>query len=298
MAVELAMAGDHVEPVIGTPTRANRGQRCLLWASIATLVVIAIVGVFGQVIAPYGATEASLIDRLQPPFWQTGGSSQHWLGTDDVGRDILSRILIGTRLTLIVSLAALVLGMGFGTLIGLISGFSGGAIDAALMRTTDVAIGFPMILIALLLAVAYGPDPLNVIISVSLILWSRFARVVRAEVLSLRERDFIASARVSGASRTRIIVRHLLPNVMNTVIVLATLQMGWVIVVEASLSFLGAGIPAPQPAWGAMVAGGRNYIATAWWVSAVPGVAIVITVMAFNLVGDFLRDRLDPTLQQ
>lgn len=266
--------------------------------AIAIVGLLVVFGLFGEWIAPYGATESSLAARLKPPAWQEGGSWAHPLGTDAVGRDILSRIIIGTRITLAVSMAALLVGAVVGTALGLVAGYVGGLVDTTIMRVADVAIGFPIIMFALLLAVASGPNAENVVISVSLILWSRFARVVRAEVLSLREREYVSLAKVSGASALQIMRWHLLPNVMNTVIVLSSLQIGFTILTEASLSFLGAGVPPPAPAWGAMVAEGRNYVVQAWWVPTLPGFAILLAVLAFNLLGDWLRDTLDPKLRQ
>ena len=271
------------------------------WASafaIAMVALLVCLGLFGQWIAPYDASAASLSARLRPPVWLSGGSWAYPLGTDPVGRDILSRLIIGTQITLAVSAAALIVGAVAGTALGLIAGYFGGIADRIVMRLADVAIGFPIILLAVLLAVVSGPRAENIVISVGLILWSRFARVVRAEVLSLRERDYVALARVSGASSGQIIRWHLLPNVMNTVVVLASLQIGFTILTEASLSFLGAGIPPPAPAWGAMVAEGRNYVVQAWWVPTMPGLAILLTVLAFNLLGDWLRDTFDPKLRQ
>ena len=186
------------------------------------------------------------------------------------------------------------IGGGIGTLIGLTAGFYGGKIDTLLMRFADITLAFPLILFAILLVMVLGPSMLNVIIAISLVLWARYARVIRGEVLGLMQRDFIARAEVSGASDWRIMMRHLLPNVMPTLIVLITLQVGWVIIVEASLSFLGAGIPPPTPAWGSMLADGREYVSTAWWVTTTPGIAIMLVVLAFNLAGDWLRERLDP----
>lgn len=271
------------------------------WASAFAIGMVALLvclGLFGQWIAPYDASAASLSARLRPPVWMSGGSWAYPLGTDPVGRDILSRLIIGTQITLAVSMAALLVGAVAGTALGLIAGYFGGIADKVIMRLADVAIGFPIILLAVLLAVVSGPRSENIIISVGLILWSRFARVVRAEVLSLRERDYVALARVSGVSSGQIIRWHLLPNVMNTVVVLASLQIGFTILTEASLSFLGAGIPPPAPAWGAMVAEGRNYVVQAWWVPTMPGLAILLAVLAFNLLGDWLRDTFDPKLRQ
>jgi peptide/nickel transport system permease protein len=266
--------------------------------AIGVVALLVCLGLFGQWIAPYDANAASLAARLRPPVWMTGGSWAYPLGTDPVGRDILSRLIIGTQITLAVSTAALIVGAVVGTGLGLVAGYFGGIADKIIMRFADVAIGFPIILFAVLLAVVSGPRSENVVISVALILWSRFARVVRGDVLSLRERDYVALARVSGASSSQIIRWHLLPNVMNTVVVLASLQIGFTILTEASLSFLGAGIPPPTPAWGAMVAEGRNYVLQAWWVPTMPGLAILLAVLAFNLLGDWLRDTFDPKLRQ
>lgn len=271
------------------------------WASAFAIGIVALLvflGLFGHWIAPYDANAAALSARLRPPVWMAGGSWAYPLGTDPVGRDILSRLIIGTQITLAVSMAALILGSVVGTGLGLVAGYFGGIADKVIMRLADVAIGFPIILFAVLLAVVSGPRSENIVISVALILWSRFARVVRAEVLSLRERDYVALARVSGVSSGQIIRWHLLPNVMNTVVVLASLQIGFTILTEASLSFLGAGIPPPAPAWGAMVAEGRNYVVQAWWVPTMPGLAILFAVLAFNLLGDWLRDNFDPRLRQ
>ena len=223
-----------------------------------------------------------------------GGSWSRPLGTDPLGRDVLTRIIFGARISIIIAGAALAIGGGIGTLIGLTAGYYGGKIDIILMRLADITLAFPLILFAILLVMVLGPSMMNVIIAISLVLWARYARVIRGEVLGLMQRDFIARARVSGASDWRIMMRHLLPNVMPTLIVLLTLQVGWVIIVEASLSFLGAGIPPPTPAWGGMLAEGKEYVSTAWWVTTAPGIAIMLVVMAFNLSGDWLRERLDP----
>jgi peptide/nickel transport system permease protein len=206
--------------------------------------------------------------------------------------------MYGGRVSMLVALFTLAIGGGIGTAIGLVSGYFGGRIDAVLMRSADSTLAFPIILFAILLVVAVGPNMANVVIAIALVLWARYARVIRGEVLSLRERDFIARSRVAGCSHFRIVMFHLFPNTVNTLLVLLTLQVGWVIIVEASLSFLGAGIPPPTPAWGSMVSDGREYVDTAWWVSAIPGIAIMLTVVAFNLFGDWLRDTLDPKLRQ
>ena len=265
---------------------------------MAVVALVVFCAIFADYITVHSATEPALMDRLKAPFWQEGGSLTYPLGTDALGRDLLTRMIFGARISLIVATLALLLGGFIGTSIGLISGYFRGWVDAFLMRATDCVIAFPVILFALLLAVTLGPSLQNVILAIGLVLWGRYARLIRGEVLSIRERDFIAQARIVGCSPFRIIVQHLFPNILNTLIVLLTLQVGWVIIVEASLSFLGAGIPPPTPAWGSMISDGRQYIVTAWWIAVVPGVAIVATVLSFNLLGDWLRDALDPKLRQ
>ncbi len=258
------------------------------------IVVFVLCAILANLITTQDVYSVQLPNRLIPPFWLEGGSLNHLLGTDPLGRDILTRIIFGARVSVIIAITALTIGGGFGTLVGLTAGFYGGKIDTILMRFADITLAFPLILFAILLVMVLGPSMINVIIAISLVLWARYARVIRGEVLGLMQRDFIARAKVSGASDWRIMMRHLLPNVMPTLIVLLTLQVGWVIIVEASLSFLGAGIPPPTPAWGSMLADGREYVSTAWWVTTAPGVAIMLVVLAFNLAGDWLRERLDP----
>jgi peptide/nickel transport system permease protein len=215
-----------------------------------------------------------------------------------MGRDLLTRLMYGARVSLLVGFLGLLTGGGIGAALGLIAGHAGGRIDAVLMRITDTTLSFPIILFAILLVVILGGSLLTVVFAVALVLWARFARVIRGEVLSIRERDFVAQARIAGSSSIRIMRVHLFPNVLNSLVVLLSLQVGWVIIVEASLSFLGAGAPPPTPTWGSMIAEGRDYIASAWWVSFFPGLAILVTVLAFNLFGDWLRDALDPTMRQ
>ena len=275
--------------------------RGLRRAPVIPLVIIGIIvftATFAPLLTPYSTTKPSLAERLTPPVWESEGSWDHPLGTDALGRDMATRLMFGGRVSMLVAVLTLILGGGIGTVIGLFAGYYGGRLDSVLMRIADSTLAFPIILFAILLVVTLGASMANVVIAIALVLWARYARVIRGEVLALRERDFIARARVAGCSDLRILLVHLFPNTANTLLVLLTLQVGWVIIVEASLSFLGAGIPPPTPAWGAMVADGREYVDTAWWVSAFPGVAIMLTVIAFNLVGDWLRDALDPKLRQ
>jgi peptide/nickel transport system permease protein len=274
-----------------------RGQRPP-WIPVGIVGVFMLVAVLAPLLSPADPYEQSLRNRFRPPAWEARGSWAHPLGTDRLGRDMLTRIMYGARVSLAVGLLAVFLAGAVGAAVGLVAGYYGGRVDAALMRITDATLSFPVILLALILAVTVGPSFLNVVIAISVILWARYARVIRGEVLSLMERDFIAQARIAGAGAWRIITRHLAPNTLNTLVVLVTLQVGYVIIVEAALSFLGAGIPPPTPAWGSMIAEGRDFVTSAWWVSFLPGLAILLVVLAFNLLGDWLRDTLDPKLRQ
>ncbi len=228
---------------------------------------------------------------------EKGGSWEYPFGTDKQGRDVLSRLMHGARISLAVSALAILLGGFLGTGLGMLAAFRGGMVDAVLMRIVDIKLAFPSILLALTLVVAIGSGFSTVVIVIALLLWARYARVVRGEALAIKERDFIDRARVAGASNLRIMLRHIFPNVFNTVIVLATLEVGHVIILEATLSFLGAGIPRPQPAWGLMAADGREVITSSWWIFLFPCLSIVLTVLSMNLLGDWLRDRLDPKLR-
>ena len=291
-----------VNAPLGVDTGADEQPRVdlsrLPWVAFAIVVVMTFVALFAPLIAPHSPTEQSLPDKLRPPAWQEGGSSKHLLGTDLLGRDVLSRLIHGARVSMSVALAALLAGGGIGLMLGILSGYVGGRVDAFLMRVVDATLTFPTILIALLLTVSLGQGLRTIIIAVTFIIWARFARVVRGEVLGVKNRDFVALAKVHGCSHLRIMAIHIVPNVMNTFMVLLTLHIGFVIIVEASLSFLGAGIAPPTPSWGQMVSDGRGHIAGAWWLSVVPGVAILLVVLAFNLFGDWLRDWLDPRLRQ
>ena len=288
----------------GRPAFRQRGKQAAEVLKRAPLIPLAIIlivvftATFAPLLTSQSTTQPSLADRLTPPVWQEGGSWEHPLGTDSLGRDLATRLMYGGRVSMLVAVFTLAIGGGIGTAIGLVSGYFGGRVDAICMRSADSTLAFPIILFAILLVVAVGPNLANVVVAIALVLWARYARVIRGEVLALKERDFIARARVAGCSHLRILLFHLFPNTVNTLLVLLTLQVGWVIIVEASLSFLGAGIPPPTPAWGSMVSNGREYVDTAWWVSAIPGIAIMLTVVAFNLFGDWLRDTLDPKLRQ
>jgi peptide/nickel transport system permease protein len=295
----MAIATARVETAPVAPPRSASRQRAPILVFLALLLVILVVpAVFAPWLAPHDPLEGRLSLKLKPPAWTTGGSWQYPLGTDPLGRDILSRLIYGARVSLSVSVVAIVMGGVLGTVLGLCAGYFGGWTDALIMRAVDVAFSLPTILLGLVLAVVIGPSFRTVIIIVTFLLWARYARQVRGEVLTVKQRDFVAQARITGCSHLRIIFGHILPNVVNTLIVLATLQVGYVILLEGTLSFLGVGIPPPTPAWGLMVATGRSLIVSAWWVSFFPGLAIVLTVLVLNLMGDWLRDRLDPKLRQ
>ena len=268
---------------------------------IIPLVILAVMliipAVFANLISPHDPVDVNLRARLMPPAWMEGGSWDYVLGTDRQGFDILSRIIHGARISLSISVLAIALGGGVGTVLGLIAAYRGGWIDTLIMRIVDIKLAFPSILLALVLVAVSGPGFQTVVLVIALLLWARFARMVRGEALAIKQQDFIARAQVAGASPIRIMVRHIFPNVVNTVVVLATLEVGHVIILESTLSFLGAGLVKPTPAWGLMVADGRALIVTAWWLFFFPTLAIVLTVLSMNLLGDWLRDRLDPKLR-
>ena len=262
----------------------------LFFSAIATLMP--------YVLMPHSPFDIALSEQLVPPFWQQGGTLEHLLGTDKLGRDILSRIILGARYSLSVAFAALTLGGVVGLALGMISGYKGGWLDRVLMRVVDSTLAFPLILLAMILVVALKPSISTVIIAIAAIYWARFARVIRGETLGIKEREYVVLARIAGASSFRIILKHIFPNLLNTWVVLLTLIVGQVIVITATLSFLGVGVPPPAPAWGNMLSEGRGYLTSAWWLSFFPGVVITLVVLSFNLFGDWLRDALDPRLRQ
>ncbi|MBI2165718.1 MAG: ABC transporter permease [Chloroflexi bacterium] len=263
----------------------------------AIILLLLFTAIFANLLAPFSPVGTTLADSMTPPSWVEGGTTKYLLGTDLFGRDQISRLIFGARVSLSVSLTVIILGIGLGTTIGMISGFFAGKLDSFFMRVVDMNLSFPAILIAIVMAVVFGPSFRNVILIIVFVQWARVARIMRGESLALRTQDFVTLARVAGASNRRIIMRHILPNVFPTMLVLATLEVGSVILFEASLSFLGVGIPPPQPSWGVMVADGRGQIATGWWISLFPGACIFFTCLSMNSVGDWLRDRLDPRLR-
>lgn len=270
-------------------------MRRLVGAGILAAVVL--LALFADVVAPMDPLKQSLAARLAPPLSYEAGRGLHLLGTDHLGRDILSRLLYGARISMSISAGAVLVSGTLGTLVGLVSGFRGGRVDSLLMRVTEVQLACPFILLALAVAAVLRPSFTNTIIVLAVSGWVVYAKVVRSRVLSLRESEFVQSARALGASGWRLVLRHLLPNVVSTCIVLATLEAARMIVLESALSFLGLGVQPPTPSWGGMLSEGKIHLSSAWWYTTFPGLAIMLTVLGINMLGDSLRDVLDPKLK-
>ncbi|MBW2053257.1 MAG: ABC transporter permease [Deltaproteobacteria bacterium] len=254
--------------------------------------------IFGNLILPHDPNKTSFMDALSPPFWMEGGSAKYILGTDQLGRDLLSRIIAGAGVSLEIGIMVVFFAGLIGSLVAMTAGYIGGRIDMILMRLLDMVISMPFLVLAVTLAAIVGASKYNLIFIISALAWAWYARVLRSEVLRLKEGDFIRLAIVAGCSKPRIMIRHIFPNIVNSLVVLMSLNLGVVIIAEASLSFLGLGVPPPDPAWGSMISEGRNYIGQAWWLCVWPGLAILFTVLSFNLLGDWLRVRLDPKFRQ
>ena len=289
------MTSDRPKTGVRTVTLVARGRATRVpVVSCAVLGLVVLCAVAGPWLAPHEASEIALAESMTPPFWRSGGSLTYPLGTDMLGRDILSRIIAGARVSVTVAAYAIALSGGLGAALGISAGYFGGVADALISRLIDIQMSIPAIPLAMLFAAVLPPGEGMVITIIVLTYWTWYARIVRGEVLSLRERDFITVAKVAGVSSPMILIRHLTPNVLNTLLVLATLQLGSVIVFEAGLSFLGLGIQPPQVSWGGMLADGRNFIEVAWWLITMPGLAIMASCLASNLLGDWLRDTFDP----
>ena len=266
---------------------------------MAILLTIAVVALFADVLAPYDPQIGTLSLRYRPPFWQTGGSVAHLLGTDHVGRDELSRLIFGARVSMIVGITAVLVAGTIGTVLGILSGYLGGWVDQVIMRVADAWLALPALTFAIFLAAIVGPSEFNIVIILGAVYWTRYARVIRGEVLSLKQREFVRLAIVAGCPKLTIMWRHILPNVINSAVVLGTLMLGVVIVTEAALSFLGVGVPPPKPAWGLMMADGKQGLMVGhWWLTVLPGICIMLMVLSANLLGDWLRVKLDPQLRQ
>jgi peptide/nickel transport system permease protein len=249
-------------------------------------------------LAPFDPAQGSIRTRHIPPIWLEGGTAQHFFGTDSLGRDMLSRVIYGARIALMVAVSVIVAGGVSGTIIGMFAGYLGGLVDEVAMRIVDLLLAMPFLLVALTVVIVFGQSLTQMIILLIIFSWDNFARVVRAESLKIRRDAYVDAARIAGASNIRIVFRHILPGVFGVVLIVASLRVGQLILIEATLSFLGAGLPKSVPAWGVMVADGQDWITTAWWVAAVPGFMIFVVVMSFNFLGDWMRDFFDPRLRQ
>ena len=272
-----------------------RNKAALL--GLLILLGITVAAVLAPWISPADPTIQEITSRMKPPGWTTSEGATNWLGTDHLGRDILSRLIFGARVSLVIGVSAVTLAGTLGTLLGLVAGYQGGRVDDLIMRATDTMLAMPFILLALAVIAVLGPSLRNIIFVLGITSWVSYARVVRAEVLTLRTREFISAALALGSGGRRIVFRHLLPNVLTPVIVIATLEVARMIILESALSFLGLGVQPPTPTWGGMLADGRAYVSTTWWLATFPGLCIMVTVLGINLLGDWLRDVLDPRLQ-
>ena len=302
-------AGDPAPParrafwLVWPGRRTGRGRRRRLdrvpWIPISIIVFLLLLpAIFADLITVHDPLRGVLSDRVTPPVWVEGGTWTYPLGTDKQGRDMLTRLIYGARISLAVSAITIFIGLVIGATLGMLAGYFGRWTDWIVSWLIDTFFSLPGVLLALVIVAAIGPSFVTIVIILSVTIWAPFARQVRGETLSVRETEYVARAQVAGSGPLRILMKHVLPNVANTLIVMATLQVGVVIINESSLSFIGAGIPRPNPSWGVMVADGRDLMLVAWWISFFPGLAILLVVLSFNLTGDWLRDFLDPKLRQ
>jgi peptide/nickel transport system permease protein len=286
-------------------TRITRNLTLIIPATIMALMVI--MAIFANLswlglpkvgLAPHDPNSGAIRDKLLPPAFMAGGKSEYLLGTDRLGRDILSRVIFGARISLSVSLIVIFITAFIGTMLGIIAGYAGGRVEGFIMRITDMALSFPGLLLAMLLAVSIGPGYWMVVFALSILGWAGYTRLVRGEAMRIRQSDFVAQARVNGTSPLRIMLRHIFPNIVNTLIIIMTLSVGMIILAESALSYLGVGISAPTASWGSMVSDGRTELDRAWWISTFPGICIGLVVLSGNFLGDWIRDKLDPRLRQ
>lgn len=289
-SVTRRLRSGRIGAVVRSTVAELRSNRLTLIGAII-VAVLGFVAIVGPTIVPYDPAAQDLSNRLQAP------SLAHPLGTDQLGRDMATRLIYGARVSLGIAIAVTAIRVVIGTVVGLVAGYAGGWVDELLMRLVDIQLAFPGLVLALVVAGILGPSLRNVMIALSIVGWTTYARVVRGSVLSIKEREYVDAARLAGTPRRRIFKRHLLPGVINPVIVIATLNLGTVVLATAGLSFIGLGAQPPTPEWGTMLAGGREYVRSAWWIVNAPGVAIMLTVFGFNLLGDGLRDILDPKQQ-
>ncbi len=288
----------NVRSVLGScGARVRRVVRRAPVLPLGVIVLLVAMAVLAPVLAPHSPTQVNLSQSFQPPVWQ-GGSGSHILGTDKLGRDILSRIMYGARISLAVAAVTICAAGTIGVALGMLAGYRHGWTENLIMRVVDIQISLPTVLLALMFAVVWGPSLRNLLILITLNLWASYARQAHAQTLSLSEREYVLAARTVGASDLRILRFHIMPNLINSIVVLATMQIASVVLMEASLSFLGVGLPPPTPAWGLMISDGRGVLEKAWWVSAMPGIALALLISSANFTGDWLRDYLDPTLRR
>ena len=292
MAAPANVTSSRFSGLLSLPGKTRRMK--LPWIPVTILVVLLVCAIFGPLLTPHDPGEVSILDSRMAP-WQ---SLNHPLGTDVLGRDVLARLIYGARTAMFISLVALGTGAVVGTMLGLWAGYRGGLADIIIMRAADAALGFPTVLVAMIVVTILGAGIENIILAVVLTVWARFSRMIRGEVLSIRELDFVTFAKIAGLSAPMIIWRHIFPNTINTLMVVTSLLVGQVILLEASLSFLGLGLPPGAPAWGIMVSEGKDEILDVWWLSLFPGISITTVVLAFNFFGDWLRDTLDPKLRR
>jgi ABC-type dipeptide/oligopeptide/nickel transport system permease subunit len=299
-AGDVALESPGASPV--RPQAAERSLRRLWrvkWGVVAALLLLLIVvtALAAPLIAPYSPVEVDIQHRLGPPAWMEGGKTEHWLGTDQIGRDLLSRMIYGGRVSLLIGVSAVLVSSTIGVLLGLVAGYFGSRTDWIIMTLINIMLTFPFVLLALAVIAVLGPSLVNMVIVLGVTGWPLYARVIRAETMAIRERDFITAGRALGMSHVRIIFRQILPNLISVVVVIATLQVASVIILESFLSFLGLGVQPPTPAWGNMLGEGRVYMLNSWWIAAFPGAAIFVTTLAINLMGNALRDWLDPHMK-
>jgi peptide/nickel transport system permease protein len=299
-AGDVALESPGASPV--HPRAAERSLRRLWrvkWGLVAALLLLLIVAtaLAAPLIAPYSPVEVDIQHRLGPPAWMEGGKTEHWLGTDQIGRDLLSRMIYGGRVSLLIGVSAVLVSSTIGVLLGLVAGYFGSRTDWIIMTLINIMLTFPFVLLALAVIAVLGPSLVNMVIVLGVTGWPLYARVIRAESMAIRERDFITAGRALGMSHVRIIFRQILPNLISVIVVIATLQVASVIILESFLSFLGLGVQPPTPAWGNMLGEGRVYMLNSWWIAAFPGAAIFVTTLAINLIGNALRDWLDPHMK-
>ncbi len=297
MASSIHASGTEIVDV-GTRPPRHRKVPLFVWAAAGFLLVVVLAAIFAPLVSPYDPIRQSLRDRLKAPAWfPEEGRQRHLLGTDQLGRDILSRVIYGSRISLVVGFAAVLIGGAIGGLLGLISGYVGGIVDEIIMLLVDGQLAFPFILLAIGIIAVLGPSFGNLIIIVGLSGWVTYARIVRAQVLTIKEREYVLAIRGLGGSTWRVLTRHIVPNTLAPFLVITTLELARTILLESTLSFLGLGIQPPTPSWGGMLSEGRSYLDSAWWISAFPGLVLMLTALVVSRVGDWLRDILDPTLR-